>query len=76
MLLEVSHVLCPFNPVVIQFPKKLEGARGPQDKKDFIKYSINEIGNGSTLILGTKDKELINAIHQFMEFQRTEHKGH
>jgi len=46
------------------------------EKNDFIKYSINQTINGSALILETKDKELINAIHQFMEFQRTEHKGH
>jgi hypothetical protein len=46
------------------------------EKKDFIKYSINEIDNGATLILETKDKELVDAIHQFMAFQGTEHQGH
>jgi hypothetical protein len=46
------------------------------EKKDFIKYSINEIDNGATLILETKDKELVDAIHQFMIFQGTEHQGH
>ena len=46
------------------------------EKKDFIKYSINEINNGATLILETKDKELLNAIHQFITFQGTEHLGH
>jgi hypothetical protein len=46
------------------------------EKKDFIKYTINEIDNGSTLILETKDKELLGAIHQFMAFQGTEHQGH
>ena len=46
------------------------------EKKDFIKYTINEIDNGSTLILKTKDKELLDAIHQFMAFQGTEHQGH
>ncbi|MDX1371597.1 MAG: hypothetical protein R3321_03965 [Nitrososphaeraceae archaeon] len=52
------------------------GTKKMGEKNDIIKYSINEMGNGSTLILETKDKELINAIHQFMEFQRTEHKRH
>jgi hypothetical protein len=45
-------------------------------KKRTIKYSINEIDNGATLTLETKDKELIDAIHQFMAFQGTEHQGH
>lgn len=52
------------------------GSKIMGEKNDVIEYSINEIGNGAELILETKDKELINAIHQFMEFQRTEHKGH
>ena len=46
------------------------------EKKDLIKYSINEIDNGATLILETKDKELLDAIHQFMAFQGTGHMGH
>jgi hypothetical protein len=46
------------------------------EKKDLIEYSINEIDNGSTLVLETKDKELVDAIHQFMIFQGTEHLGH
>lgn len=50
------------------------GTKLMTEKKNFIKYSINEIDNGSTLILETTDKELIDAIHQFMAFQRTEHK--
>ena len=50
------------------------GTKLMTEKKNFIKYSINEIDNGSTLILETTDKELIDAIHRFMAFQRTEHK--
>ncbi|MGE0242924.1 MAG: plastocyanin/azurin family copper-binding protein [Nitrososphaeraceae archaeon] len=46
------------------------------EKKDLIKYSINEINNGAALVLETKDKELLYAIHQFMAFQGTEHVGH
>jgi plastocyanin len=52
------------------------GTKIMSEKKDFIKYSINEINNGATLILETKDKELLDAIHQFMAFQGTEHMGH
>jgi len=46
------------------------------EKKDLIKYSINEIDNVATLTLETKDRELLDAIHQFMTFQGTEHLGH
>jgi len=46
------------------------------EKKNFIKYSINKTDKGSALILKTKDKELIDAIHQFMMFQGTKHQGH
>jgi plastocyanin len=52
------------------------GTKIMSEKKDLIKYSINEINNGATLILETKDKELLDAIHQFMAFQGTEHVGH
>jgi len=52
------------------------GTKIMSEKKDFIKYSINEINNGATLILETKDKELLNAIHQFITFQGAEHLGH
>lgn len=46
------------------------------EKKDLIKYSINKINNSAILILETKDKELLDAIHQFITFQNTEHYGH
>jgi hypothetical protein len=52
------------------------GTKIMSEKKDLIEYSINEIDNGSTLVLETKDKELVDAIHQFMIFQGTEHLGH
>jgi hypothetical protein len=46
------------------------------EKKDMIKYSVNELGNGTTLVLTTDDGELLRAIQQFMEFQGQEHYGH
>ncbi|HJS65114.1 MAG TPA: plastocyanin/azurin family copper-binding protein, partial [Nitrososphaeraceae archaeon] len=52
------------------------GTKLMTEKKNFIKYTINEIDNGSTLILETKDKQLLDAIHQFIAFQGTEHLGH
>jgi hypothetical protein len=45
-------------------------------KKDMIGYSIEQLDNGSALILKTDDKELLNAIQQFMQYQGMEHKGH
>jgi plastocyanin len=56
--------------------KDVPGTKIMSEKKDLIKYSINEINNGAILILETKDKELLYAIHQFMAFQGTEHLGH
>ena len=52
------------------------GTKIMTEKRDLIKYTINEIDNGSTLILATKDEQLLDAIHQFMAFQGTEHLGH
>jgi hypothetical protein len=45
-------------------------------KKDMIRYSIQQLENGSILVLDADDKELQIAIEQFMQFQGTEHKGH
>lgn len=54
----------------------ISGTKVMSEKKDLIKYSILQMKNGSTLILNTNDKELINAIIQFMDFQATAHRGH
>jgi hypothetical protein len=45
-------------------------------KKDLIIYGIEQLNNGAVLVLTTDDKELQNAINQFMQFQGIEHKGH
>ena len=37
------------------------------EKKDLINYSINELSDGSVLILKTMDKQVLNAIHQFFD---------
>lgn len=56
--------------------QEVPGAEVMSDKKDLIKYSIFEMNNGSSLLLTTNDKELIDAIRRFMEFQAREHFGH
>lgn len=56
--------------------QEVAGAEVMSDKIDLIKYSILEMNNGSSLLLTTNDKELIDAIRRFMEFQSREHFGH
>jgi hypothetical protein len=56
--------------------QQVPGTKIMSEKKDLIKYSILQMKNGSVLILNTNDKELINAIIQFMDFQATAHRGH
>jgi DNA replication protein DnaD len=46
------------------------------EKKDLVKYSIQETNNGSSLLLSTNDKELVDAIKYFMQFQTRQHYGH
>jgi hypothetical protein len=53
--------------------QEVPGTKVMSEKKDLIKYSILEMNNGSSLQLNTNDKELIDAITQFMEFQAREH---
>jgi lipopolysaccharide export LptBFGC system permease protein LptF len=56
--------------------QQVPGTKIMSEKKDLIKYSILQMKNGSVLILNTNDKELINAIIQFMDFQATARHGH
>jgi len=56
--------------------QKVPGTDIMKNKKDLIDYSIAELKNGSSLILTTNDKKVVDAISQFMKFQATEHKGH
>jgi hypothetical protein len=46
------------------------------EKKDLIKYNILELRNGSSLVLTTNDKELMDAISQFMKYQSKAHVRH
>ena len=56
--------------------QQVPGTDVMEAKKDLIKYSIKSLNNGSTLVLTTDDGELLQAIHQFMEYQGKEHQGH
>ena len=46
------------------------------EKKELIKYQVLQMSNGSSLLLTTNDKELIDAINEFMKCQSKEHHGH
>jgi len=56
--------------------QEVAGTNVMSEKKDLIKYDISEMTNGSIVILTTNDTQLVDAIHQFMEFQSNQHYGH
>ena len=56
--------------------QEVPGTKVMSEKKDLIRYNIRYLNNGSSLQLTTNDKELIDAIRPFMEFQAREHYGH
>jgi hypothetical protein len=56
--------------------QEIAGTKVMSYKKDLIKYDISEIKNSSILMLTTNDTQLIDAIHQFMKFQASQHHGH
>ncbi len=56
--------------------QKVPGTDIMAEKKNLIKYNVSELKNGSSLMLTTSDKQLIDAIHKFIEFQATAHHGH
>ena len=56
--------------------QQVPGTKIMSEKKNLIKYSILDMKNGSALILTTSDKQLIDAIGQFMNFQATAHSRH
>jgi hypothetical protein len=56
--------------------QEVPGTKIMSEKKDLIKYNILEMKNGFSLVLTTNNKELIDAIRQFVEFQARGHYGH
>jgi len=56
--------------------EEVPGTKVMTEKKGLIKYSTHDLRNGSILILDTRDNEVINAIHQFMNYQGNQHHGH
>jgi hypothetical protein len=56
--------------------EEVPGTKVMTEKKDLIKYRIQDLANGMILILDTRDDEVINAIHEFMNYQGSQHQGH
>lgn len=56
--------------------EEVPGTKVMTEKKNLIKYSIQNLADGMTLILDTRDDHVINAIHEFMNYQGSQHQGH
>jgi hypothetical protein len=56
--------------------EEVPGTKVMTEKKDLIRYSIQNLENGTMVILDTRDDEVINAIHHFMDYQGSQHHGH
>ena len=56
--------------------ESVPGTDSMTQNKDQIQYKIQDLKNGSILILSTNNSSLVSPINQFMTFQLTEHKGH
>jgi hypothetical protein len=56
--------------------ESVPGTDAMTQNKDQIQYQIQDLKNGSMLLLITNNSSLVNSIHQFMTYQSTEHKGH
>lgn len=53
--------------------QEVPGTKVMTEKKDLIKYPVQDLNNGAILILSTDDGELLQAIQQFMVFQGSAH---
>ncbi|HXT85216.1 MAG TPA: hypothetical protein VN704_12965 [Verrucomicrobiae bacterium] len=56
--------------------QKVPGTQIMTSKKSLIKYDVQKLKNGSSLILTSNDKQVVDAIQRFIEFQATAHHGY
>lgn len=42
--------------------------------KDEIRYSYEDLGGGGRVMISSKNVDAVNAVHEFLKFQITEHK--
>jgi hypothetical protein len=62
-------------PFVIH-AESVPGTDAMTQNKDQIQYQIQDLKNGSILLLVTNNSNLVSSINQFMTYQSTEHTGH
>lgn len=55
--------------------QSVPGTDAMSQNMDQIQYQIQDLRNGSILLLITNNSSLINSINEFMIYQSTEHKG-
>jgi hypothetical protein len=56
--------------------ESVPGTDAMTQNKDQIQYKIQDLKNGSILLLITNNSSLVSSINQFMTYQSTEHIGH
>jgi hypothetical protein len=56
--------------------ESVPGTDAMTQNKDQIQYHIQDLKNGSILLLVTNNSSLVSSINQFMTYQSTEHTGH
>jgi hypothetical protein len=56
--------------------ESVPGTDAMTQNKDQIQYQIQDLKNGSILLLVTNNSNLVSSINQFMTYQSTEHTGH
>jgi hypothetical protein len=56
--------------------QSVPGTDAMTQNKDQIQYKIQDLKNGSILLLITNNSSLVSSINQFMTYQSMEHKGH
>ncbi|MDF0681275.1 MAG: hypothetical protein P0116_09950 [Candidatus Nitrosocosmicus sp.] len=56
--------------------QSVPGTDAMTQNEDQIEYKIQDLKNGSILLLITSNSSLASSINQFMIYQSTEHKGH
>ena len=56
--------------------QSVPGTDAMTQNKDQIQYEIQDLKNGSILLLLTNNSNLSSSIHQFMTYQSTKHTGH
>jgi hypothetical protein len=56
--------------------QSVPGTDAMTQNKDQIQYKIQDLKNGSILLLITNNSSLVSSINQFMTYQSMDHKGH